>query len=404
MTNYYVELGLSTSASIEELETQLKVLQRTWTGRAGSARFGSQGKQDAERMVQLIREASEILLVKDKRAAYDKELANAPEATQTSQSAQRQAPVNMDNIAGAAAFEDLAEQFYGSANYRQAVAVVQKAMQEGYSSVSLFRVLALCYAENNNPSGAVNVIRDMLRAFGNEPDAHLCAAQIYLQSLPGHAADAKNSINWLINAGYGNNGSVVALDIKHDIENDDMPLAENKIQDYLERNPQDQEFRQAVSYMLASYADEQADAMGGSICFLSEESLDNWLEYTDKALYLFPDKGIQKAYNINKEFKQKTFVSSNWPGLVCGVFFTLAAFNDPKTSFLGVLFLLLTVFMAYTSFVPKWMFHYYEYKQKLCGIYEAGRIINIICSFLIRLAIWAFQFAWNFMFGLMRSM
>lgn len=407
MTNYYAELGLNRSASTEELEKQLNSLHRTWSSRASQAKFGSDGQRNAENKLQLIREASEILLIPSKRVVYDRDLDKSSTSsthTDTDTSSQRQTSVDVDDIVGGAAFEDLAEQFYDSSNYRQAVAVIQKAMESGYYSIHLFRLLAKCNIETGNENAAFNVLQNMLHHFGDDAEAHRTAARICLQSLPGHMNDAKKSINWLINAGYGEEGNVVALDSMYNIENGEISLAEHKVKEYLSKHPNDQDFRYAMSYAFAGYADSQADAVGGSICFLSEESLDNWLKYTEKALEIFPDRQVQSAYNNNKALKEKTFVTSNWPGLVCGVFFTLAGFNDPKAKMLGLIALILTVFMTYTSFVPKWMFGYYEYKEKLCGIYEAGRIINIVCSILIRIVLWIWAFMWNLFLGFMRSM
>ena len=90
MTNYYVELGLDRSASIETLEQELKALKKKWTSRASSAP-NTEKRQQAERMVDLIREASETLLIKDNKAKYDKQLDKDPTAANAQQSYQQQA-------------------------------------------------------------------------------------------------------------------------------------------------------------------------------------------------------------------------------------------------------------------------------------------------------------------------
>ena len=51
MTNYYVELGLDRSASIEELEQKLKALKKQWVSRASSATTTGK-RQHADRMVE----------------------------------------------------------------------------------------------------------------------------------------------------------------------------------------------------------------------------------------------------------------------------------------------------------------------------------------------------------------
>ena len=73
MTNYYVELGLDRAASISQLETELKALRKKWTSRASTA-TSTDKRQKAEKMVDLVREATETLLNEEKKAKYDKQL------------------------------------------------------------------------------------------------------------------------------------------------------------------------------------------------------------------------------------------------------------------------------------------------------------------------------------------
>ena len=47
MTNYYVELSLDRSASIEQLEQELKALKKKWTSRASSAATPEKRRQAA---------------------------------------------------------------------------------------------------------------------------------------------------------------------------------------------------------------------------------------------------------------------------------------------------------------------------------------------------------------------
>lgn len=384
MTNYYVELGLDRSASIEELEQQLKALKKRWTSRASSAATTDK-RQQAERMVDLIREASETLLVKDKKAKYDKQLDKDPAASSAQPSAQQQTPVNVDsaNMAGAALL-DLVEQFYDSSNYNQAIAVAKKALETGNESVGLYRILALCYAERGDESGSFNTLQQMIRKYGDDAEAHFCYARLCLQVL-NHTQDAKKSIDWLMENGYGDNGSVAALDIEYDIDRGDKTLADQKIDEYLSHNSNDQDFRQTVCRAIAQYADEhKLTEYGGDVYFDTEADMKDWIALYERALQIYPDSSLRKTYDNNKDFAKKTFLKDNWMGIACGLVYVFAGFSSPGLAAIGVIALILTAGMIYFSLVPNWQLLRYQYTKKLVGGYEVFRIINYVASVILR--------------------
>ena len=399
MTNYYVELGLDRSASIETLEQELKALKKKWTSRASSAP-NTEKRQQAERMVDLIREASETLLIKDNKAKYDKQLDKDPTAANAQQSYQQQAapvPVN-DNMAGAA-LVDLVEQFYDSSNYNQAIAAAKKAIATGNGSVELYRIMALCYAERGDNSGAFGALREMISAYPEDANAHFVYARLCLRVLENHESDAKPSIDWLINAGYGEEGPVVALDVEYSIDNNEMSLAESKINQYLEHNKNDKDFRQAVCRAYAQYADRYLTEYGGDVYFDNELNFNNWLATTEKALAIYPDSSIKKNYDQNVSFKKKTFIKDNWMGILCGFLYMYGAFGSGN-AFLGIVSLLFTIAMIYFSFVPNWQLLRFNYTKHLSGPYEVFRYINIAFSFILRIG-WAIvKFILNLAFGL----
>lgn len=383
MTNYYVELGLDRSASIEELEQQLKALKKRWTSRASSAAT-TEKRQQAERMVDLIREASETLLVKDKKAKYDKQLDKDPAASNAQPVTQQQTPINMDsaNMAGAALL-DLVEQFYDSSNYNQAIAVAKKALETGNESVGLYRILALCYAERGDESGSFNTLQQMIRKYGDDAEAHFCYARLCLQVL-NRTQNAKTSIDWLMENGYNENGTVVALDIEYDIDRGDKSLADQKIDEYLSHNSNDQEFRQAVCCAITQYADEhKLTEYGGDVYFDNEADMKSWFALYERALQIYPDSSSKRTYDNNKKFMSRTFLKGNWMGIACGAIYAYGGFGA-NSPLVGIVALVLTIGMIYFSLVPKWQLVRYQYKKRLVGGYEVFRIINYVASVILR--------------------
>ena len=66
MINYYKELELNQSLSVDELKKELITIQRKWMKRASNAPE-LEKRSYAEKMVKLVEEAQKILTNKDKK-------------------------------------------------------------------------------------------------------------------------------------------------------------------------------------------------------------------------------------------------------------------------------------------------------------------------------------------------
>jgi len=75
MENYYERFGIPRDADEGEIRKRIHQELRKWSNRTNAPQM--ERRQEAERMVQLLEEAEEILLDPDKRAAYDRQLAAA---------------------------------------------------------------------------------------------------------------------------------------------------------------------------------------------------------------------------------------------------------------------------------------------------------------------------------------
>lgn len=72
MINYYSELNLDMSLSDDELEKEIKVLQKKWMNRSNSA--NQDKRHEAEKKIQLLSEAKEILTNYEKKQQYNLQL------------------------------------------------------------------------------------------------------------------------------------------------------------------------------------------------------------------------------------------------------------------------------------------------------------------------------------------
>jgi curved DNA-binding protein CbpA len=380
MVNYYAELGLDRSLSIEELEKELKSLKRKWTTRASSA-SSTDKRQEAERMVALVREASTTLLNKDSKAKYDKDLDKAP-ASNVPTAAPTQDPTAFYNAG--AAMVDLVEQFYDSGNYNQALAVANKAFEGGVATVEIYRIASLCYIERGDNGAAYRTLVNMRNAFPGDYDADLVYAIFCIRLLPDHAADGHKVVSSLIESGLTDNGLVCGLDAEYSLLCGDVELAEQKIQAYLNSHSHDNSYREQICNAYARYADTFLTSYGGDMYFNSQEDCDSWFKYTQRALEIYNDPDLRKQFNDNKSIVGgRQFLTDNWLGILCSVFYAFAGFST--NILLGIVLAAVAVAEIYYSIVPKWMVHRYNYTNKLVGIYEVFRIINWILSLLFRI-------------------
>lgn len=393
--NFYAELGLDRAASISELEAQLKALRKKWISRQNAA--DTSKRQQAERMVELIRKATETLLDADKKKKYDKELdkrggkkGSAPVPAQSSD----YVPMNTGSLEGAALLDAL-ESYYDDSKYNMAIAAANQALASGMVTVDVFRYLILSYVEKGDANNALRAISNMSSALADDPDCHLFAAKILLRVLDGHERDARAHLDILFDAGYGDHGEVAALDVEYYIDTGDTALAEEKIKAYLSNHGQATQFKADVANAYAQYAEAHYTVeVGGDWYIDSEENFKGFESYVSKAIALSPNG---KLSELLKTLKKRQMVPGSWISWVSCLAYAWAGFMSGIPVF-GLLSLALTVVLFYFSLVPNWMIERYQYHNHLCGLYEVVRYIGIAASFIWRVSWAIFKFIWNMIF------
>lgn len=387
MTNYYVVLGLDRSASIEELQEELRRAKKKWQNRLTAPSL--EKRQEAERMMELLREASEILLVKDKKAKYDRELdknggGDPVEPPQPPVYQPQPAPAYSYGELNSAEALDKIEQLYNANNYNQAIALCKQEISAGNNSVDIYGYMVDSYIEHEDINNAMLALQQMIQEHSNSAEAHIIYAAYYLRILEGHYRKAKPSIDWLLNAGYAQNDTVAALDVEYCIDNGDLPLAKKKIDAHLGGNKASKEFGEYVCRAYEQYADQHyRTEYGGDYYFDKQEDFDAWVSMVNMAVSIYPQPNVRKDLNNVLEQKKRTVVPDSWMGILCALIYAIGGFSSGSVA-LGIVMLLLNGLMIYFSFVPKWQFKRFEYKRHLVGLYEVARYFNIAMSFVLR--------------------
>lgn len=393
--NYYAELGLDRGASVEQLESELKALRKKWISRQNAA--DTDKRQKAERMVELIREATEILLDADKKKKYDKELDKKGSSAATTAPAETYTPMSTTGLEGAALLDAL-ESYYENSKYNQAIAAANQALSSGMVNDDIYRYLILSYIEKGDANGALKAINSMYAALPNDPDCLLLAAKVLLRVMNGHERDARMYLDKLFEAGYGDNGDVVALDAEYYIDIGDITLAEQKINAYLSTNPNDVSFKSNIANAYVQYADSHYTVeIGGDWYIDSEDNFKHYEGLVSKSQKISPNKKLNELLSA---LKKRQMVPGSWMSWGSCFLYAFAGFGAEIPA-LGVVSLLLGVALLYFSLVPAWMVERFQYHGHLCGLYEVVRYIGIALSFIWRV-IWAIvKFIWNLIWAFM---
>lgn len=375
MVNYYAELGLDPGAGGDQLQESLKALRRKWTSRASSAADPAK-RQEAEKKVALIREATETLLDTDKRAKYDKELnKSGTQATQPAAQEYNAPSAGSTNFMDNAALMDMLENCYENGKYNQAIAAANKLIDNGAANVDVYRLLIQSYAEKGEESKAYQCVKRIQSTMSDDPDALLLVSQVLLRLLTGHESEARQYLDKLIDMGYGDSSDVVALDIEYQIDTGNMEVAEQKYNAFVASNGKDTSFCMNVSNAYCQAANKCATEYGGDVYFETPEDFNNFSTLLEKANSIYAFEGNAE---LLKSYKSTTMLPGWWIGVLCfGIYGFMGFAASP---ILGILLFVIAGVLFYYSRVPNWMAIRYSYKKHLCGIYEVMRIIAFLFS------------------------
>jgi len=393
MVNYYVEFGLDRGADCDSLKEKLAKLRRKWQNRANSATT-LEARQDAEKKMQLIREASAILLVPAEREKYDQELDKNPVLSgQQTDMQDDQVPAVETSVLDTATALDTLEEAYNAGKYNTVYAIAGDLIKQGNATERVYRLLVLSYIETDNAQLATITIQDMLQAMPDDIEARYCAAFFYLRLLENRAEEARKHIDWLLQSEEGATARVAALDVEYHIDTGDLELAAAKTETYKQTLGQDPAFTQGVSEAYRQYAENSCTSYGGDLYFNDKQSYETWNKYYQISLDLHPDKDLQELFRENKKVVSGvTFIKSNISGIIfafiMGAIWAQGGPADNGTFMLGLAFILAGIYIAVFSFPPKWMEHRSLYTGKLDLPYEIAKIISGLVDKIFRGIIW----------------
>ena len=389
MVNYYVELGLDRSLSCDALKTELGKLRRKWQTRANSGET-LEARQKAERMMQLIRDASAVLLVEAERKKYDKDLDKDPALSgQTAASGfDNFTPADASQMDEANALDAL-EEAYNNSKYNTVFAIANKLIASGNAPLRVYRLAASAHVECGNNSQAEKILNNMIKAMPDDIEAHYLYAFFNLRIFSGKVREARDSIDFLLKSEEGASPRVAALDVEYYIDTGDFALAEKKTEEYRPTVGRDRAFTESIGAAYRQHAESFLQEYGGDAYFDDKEQYQNWKKYCELSLSIYPDAGFQSTFNNNmKSVGGIFFVKANFPGILFGLLMGIVLMNGGDSTGMGALFIAVAIFIGIFSFIPKWMAHRFSYTGHLKGVYEIARYAAKVVGVIFNAIVW----------------
>lgn len=383
MTNYYTEFNLDPNASCETLCAQLFKEKRKWITRQNANSM--EKRQEAERKVLLIEEASKIFSDKLAKEKYDVELmrerkknggapAPAPQPQPVPQPQPTQQGWTIDRVL------EVAKQNQDSGNSIYNIDLCRQAISHGMENVGIYNYLARAYWENGNIQNAAVTLEAAMQKYPNEWTLYYNIALMYLSETTKYK-EAREYIDKLMTM-EPNDTDVKVLDIYCMILTGQIDAAEAKIQDHLRENPTDQRYREGVANAYLQYSDKfLTQASNGGAYYPTQEAYSSALYYRKKANELNPNERtneiVQRTLGhgkrkIDKESKV-VVIGMAIVGIFCMPF--------------GILLWLAAAALGYFTFIPVW-------KTECMELSNHRNIANMITHALYKVVGVYLRFQW----------
>lgn len=350
MTNYYTEFNLDPNASCETLCAQLFKEKRKWITRQNANSM--EKRQEAERKVLLIEEASKIFSDKLAKEKYDVELmrerkknggapAPAPQPQPVPQPQPTQQSWTLERLL------EVAKQNHDSGNSLYNIDLCRQAIAHGMEDSEIYNFLARAYWENGNIQNAAVTFETAIQKYPTETVLYYNIAVMYLNETNKYK-EAREYINKAMEMSP-NHANIKGLDIYCMLLTGHVNEAETKVQDYLRDNPSDQKYRSSVADAYLLYSDRfLTQASNGGAYFATQEAYDSALYYRKKANELDPNERTNEVVQrtlghgkrkIDKESKV-VVIGMAIVGIFCMPF--------------GILLWLAAAALGYFTFIPVW--------------------------------------------------
>ncbi len=405
MYNYYEELGINPKWSNEDIGKHLFEQKKKWINRQNAPDMKK--RQQAEAKIALIEEAANIFNDKFKRKEYDAKLEKARKSGKvekqqaTTQYEKQEYEQNTSNTSAENEIIVRAKRVYDLGDSAATINFCKKAIADGYFNSDLFNYMALAYWEDGNVRMAIDTYKKGIQQF---PDAAILYGNLaYVYACK--TDDSATALSYIKKALELNSESSFfkATEIRCLLltkNGSNVSLADSKVDEYLENNPNDQEYRQAVSDAYLAYANSWfLQSETGASYIINEDIYEYILMARKRAEEIYSTDYRKEQVKKVEKLNKKKFNTSNLLGLFMtayiGGFSSLVYADLEMSKMLGVLIGIVAavafVVIVKFSFIPKWKLDYY----KAIGKKDVVGWICWILALPLKFVWWIIKFAFN---------
>ena len=403
--DYYRLYGIDRAWKAKDIVKAIRKEQAD--ARAHMAALPAGDEETFKKVQKMFNEASEAIKrfkTEEKKREYDQLLDEAYRTGQIDMEAQKRAEGLIEEI----------EAMFVKGNYQAVVKACDDALNRKMYDEKLFSYKARSCSFIGEQSNAFKSIDDGLEMYPSSIDILSTGARLYNVSKNDFDM-AQKMINRMFEVEDDNkwaNIEQIYLYLMFDKED----LAYKDIDGYLNRHPQDSEFRRACAHDLVSYTMKfhVQDPDTGVYLLISEESYNKCVEIAEKAIGIYEDDITREALNNIRAFGEIEFNEDNkenigWSAFAAFLYLAMGVISIAvvRESFvvallpiaLGALLCYCTYQLYQVSKRPYWQISKYyltgkrEKKEKKYIL--IGKILSFYMRWSIKAAVWIVKFAFR---------
>ena len=308
MRDYYSEYQLDPNMKTKDI---YKELQRKSGELRSQMANGSLNDESIQQKLQFafnsLAEAIKIFKKEDRRKEYDLKLETARQANMIDMEAQKLA-------------QDLYEELlamFAKGNYNGVLQRCMEALNRNIRDYRLYILMAQSYMALNNPDNSIKTIDNGLQV---HPDnMPLLRAGARLANTGMNDFDkSQQYINRMMEIDSENNLAVSEQSYLY-LTNGKQDLAYQLVDEYMEKHPNDMDFRKNCAYDMIGYSYSSCytkDPDNGAAIIASQENYQKCLDTCNKAVSLYNDETTKTALDNAKYFGTVEFNDENKKSII----------------------------------------------------------------------------------------
>ena len=400
IVDYYKKFHLDPNLTAEELVNKLRSMQGERMRQSSIKAFDYELQAEIEKELKEFESA--IKIFERSKEKYDLDLARA----------YKEGKIDEENQRATKNFLDDLDALLRSGNYGIAIQKCKDALGENMNDPSIYKYLAMANYGAGNKQEAFNVLTSTLTQFPND-FASLRLGARYSADIEAYEY-SQGYLNRMLEV-YPDRFETVSDQCYLYEKMDKDDIAFKLIDEYLEKNPNDQEFRRACAYDLVNLSHDCyiEDSSSGAMIIAEQDKYEKCVAICNKAAEIYKDETTESVLENAKFFGKTEYNRANLKStillFISGLIYFIPGFGvflviegnimTGILTLLGALQIYSGIRLTQVSFRPYWQIN----KFFMTGKRERSeqfyvRIGNILAAHLI----WSWKLGWKITWAMIR--